>query len=280
MDVFAPLSDAGVSWLRWLGIAAVFVVLVYRARAHLSTFQLGREVVLALLAYFSYFAVRGLTEGSVPQALDNAELVMSLERAVGITAEDDLQRLIIDRHALVTLANWLYVWGHWPLIASAAIWLYLRNPESYRLFRNAFFISGAMGLVVFAVFPVAPPRLANGEIVDTVNLYSRAYRTLQPPAFVNQYAAVPSFHFGWNLLLAIAVIRNTNSLVPKIVAPLVPIIMLGAIVMTGNHYVLDAAAGGALAFVGLMVAERMARASRDGLLASRWRTQLPGRRKA
>lgn len=270
MDVLEPISDAGISWVRWLGIAAVFLVLAYRARGKLSAPALAWELGLVLLAYLSYFAVRGLTEGSVAKAQENAELVMSLERAIGMSWESDLQQFIIDQHAFVTLANWLYVWGHWPLIAVAAIWLYVGNAKSYRLFRNAFFISGAMGLVVFALFPVAPPRLADGEIVDTVGLYSGAYRTLQPTAFVNQYAAVPSFHFGWNLLVAIAVMRNTTSVHLKVAAPFVPIVMLFSIVMTGNHYVIDAVAGAALALSGLAIAGRAPHASDDRPTASGW----------
>lgn len=270
MDFLQPVLDAGISWVRWLGIAAVFLVLAYRARGKLSAPALAWEVGLVLLAYFSYFAVRGLTEGSVAKAQENAELVMSLERAIGMSWESDLQQFIIDQHAFVTLANWLYVWGHWPLIAVAAIWLYVGNAKSYRLFRNAFFISGAMGLVVFALFPVAPPRLADGEIVDTVGLYSGAYRTLQPTAFVNQYAAVPSFHFGWNLLVAIAVTRNTTSSHARVIAPLVPVVMFFSIVMTGNHYVLDAVAGGALALLGLVLAERTGHASDDRQRESGW----------
>jgi hypothetical protein len=58
-----------------------------------------------------------------------------------------------------------------------------------------------MGLCVYTTYPVAPPRLAGMGFVDTITEQSSSYRVLQPPAFVNQYAAMPSLHVGWDLLV-------------------------------------------------------------------------------
>jgi hypothetical protein len=80
----------------------------------------------------------------------------------------------------------MYIWGHWPLIGAVAAWLFFRRPDTYRLFRNAFLISGAIGIILFVLYPVAPPRLAGVDVVDTVTMYSNSYHVLQPPAFVNQ----------------------------------------------------------------------------------------------
>lgn len=261
MGAFEAFVDGWMAWGRWLTAAIALVILGYRARNHVSAASLAREVLLVALAYIAYFTVRGITEGGVARAFENAELIMSMERGLGLSWERGLQERIIDHHELVTLANWLYVWGHWPLISVAAIWLFIRDAESYRVFRNAFLISGAFGLVIFALFPVAPPRLADDGIVDTVGLYSDAYRALQPNGFVNQYAAIPSFHFGWNLLVSIAIVQQVDSVLPRVAAVIVPMVMLLAIIVTGNHYVVDAAAGGAIALIGLLVALKL---SEDG----------------
>lgn len=96
------------------------------------------------------------------------------------------------------LSNWVYIYGHWPVIGITLVWLFLRAPDDYRLLRNAMFVSGAIGLVLFALFPVSPPRFGVLELVDTVTERSDSYRALQPPGLINRYAAFPSLHFGWN----------------------------------------------------------------------------------
>jgi hypothetical protein len=144
---------------------------------------------------------------------------------------------------VITLMNWVYVWGHWPIIIATLSWLALRHPESYRNTRNAMLISGVFGLVIFALFPVAPPRLFDLGLVDTVTEYSRSYRVLQPPAFVNQYAAMPSLHVGWDLLMGLAIVGNARHIVVQCLGALLPVAMVFAVILTANHYVLDVGVG-------------------------------------
>jgi hypothetical protein len=224
--------------------------------------RLGRvawEAVLMLGAVLVYFAVRSLTEGSAEQALYNARSVVRLERFLGIFWEPQLQALLDGEQHLVTLANWVYIWGHWPVIALVGGWLLFERPTTYRVVRNAFLISGATGMVIFATFPVAPPRLADLGFMDTVTLHSNSYRVLQPPALTNQYAAVPSLHFGWNLLVGIVLVQQARGLLVRMFGLIMPVLMLAAIVLTANHYILDAAAGAAVALLGLWLAQRLPR---------------------
>jgi hypothetical protein len=215
---------------------------------------LGWELLLALAGYFTYFGVRGLTEGDFQQALANADRIIDLERSFGLYWEQNLQDAVIGSDWLVRVANNIYIWGHWPVIGLAALWLFLTSPEVYRLFRNAFLISGALGLLIFMTFPVAPPRLVDLPIVDTIAANDSAYRTLQPQAFVNQYAAVPSLHFGWNLLVSIALAWKRLAAWWLIVALPMPALTFLGIVATGNHYVFDAIAGAVVALAGLTFA--------------------------
>ncbi len=135
-----------------------------------------------------------------------------------------------------------------------AAWLVVKRPAAFTLTRNAFLISGAIGVCIFALYPVAPPRLADVGVIDTVTLYSHSYRVLQPPAFVNQYAAVPSLHFGWDLLIGIVLVREARWLPVRAFGAVVPFLMAAAIVVTANHYIFDALAGGAVALTGLALA--------------------------
>lgn len=222
------------------------------------------EVALATVAYFSYFLVRGLTESGFDRATNNADLVIRLEKWLGLYREDAIQDAIANHDWLVNLANWVYIWGHWPVIITVGAWLLWSCPREYRTLRNGFLISGAIGLVVFATFPVAPPRLLELGLVDTVTDRSVAYRILQPPAFVNQYAAMPSLHFGWDLLVGIALVRHSRSPYFRAIGVALPLLMAWAVVATANHFLIDGLIGGLLALFGLTVAT-LAAPQLDGL---------------
>jgi membrane-associated phospholipid phosphatase len=212
------------------------------------------QIVLVAGAALCYFAVRGLTQGSVAAAERHAEDLLRLEERLGIAAEGDLQGWILGHDLLVDLANWIYIYGHWPVIAVALVVLFLRHPDRYWLLRNALFAAGAIGLLIFATYPVAPPRLTGLlEVVDTVTERSEGYRALQPPALVNRYAAMPSLHFGFNLLVGVILWRSRRSWV-RVFAVAMPLLMAYAVVATANHWLLDVVVGGAVALAGLAVA--------------------------
>jgi membrane-associated phospholipid phosphatase len=154
----------------------------------------------------------------------------------------------------VTLTNWVYIWGHWPVILGVATALYLYRRERYYLLRNALFVSGAIGFAFFAFLPVAPPRLLDLGLEDTVTNESSAYRALQPPGLTNQYAAFPSLHVGWNVVVGIVLLLTTAHLVVRLIAVISPLAMGFAVVATANHFVLDVVGGIAVVVVGLVVA--------------------------
>ena len=118
-------------------------------------------------------------------------------------------------------------------------------------------LSGLIGLVIFAVFPVIPPRLTNLPLVDTVTRDDPGYRQILPPWLVNQYAAMPSFHAGWNLLVGIVVFSATRNPLLRALAVLVPAAMMVSAVVTVNHYILDIVAGSAIALGCLIARDRL-----------------------
>lgn len=217
---------------------------------------LGQTMLIAL-AVFAYFAVRALTETDHAAAVHNAERLLSLQGVVAMNVEDRVQAWIIDHDRIVTLTNWIYIYGHWPVIVITLAWLYWRARPHFRILRNAMFISGAIGLIIFALYPVAPPRLGVLDMVDTVAERSTSYRTLQPPGIINRYAALPSLHVGWNLLVGIVLFQAVRHPAVRAVAVAMPILMAFAVVATANHYMIDVLAGAMVALAGLAVARRL-----------------------
>lgn len=221
--------------------------------------RLAFEFLLLGAALGLYLTTRRLTMGSAIEAAENARNILHLEDLMGLDVEHELQQVILDSPSIVTLMNWIYVWGHWPVLALAAVWLFAKHRHEFSLFRNALIISGLIGLVIFAVFPVMPPRLLGTGMVDTVAQWSSSYHILQPPSLVNKYAAVPSFHVGWNVLAAIAVFRALPNSDWRYVVLIGPVAMIFSVVLTGNHYILDAVAGIIVVALAWFLADRLDR---------------------
>jgi membrane-associated phospholipid phosphatase len=192
--------------------------------------------------------------GSADVALTNAERLVRLEERLSLEWEAATQSLVISHDLLVTVVNWVYIWGHWPVILAAASILFVLRRDRYYLLRNAMFVSGLIGFAFFALFPVAPPRMLDLGLVDTVTEQSNAYRALQPPGLTNQYAAFPSLHAGWNVLVGIVLVLAFTSWVVRAVAVTLPCLMVFAVVATANHFVVDVIGGIALVALGFAVA--------------------------
>ncbi len=219
-------------------------------------FWLTQAGILAA-AIVVYFGVRTLTEGSPATAARNAGRIIDLERSLGLHVESTMQEYVVDHDGLARLANWIYIWGHWPVIIAVLAWLVVRVPDRYTVYRDAMLISGLVGIVIFATFPVAPPRLLDLGMTDTVTEQSHAYRVLQPPSLVNQFAAMPSFHAGWDLLMGIALVREGRRIWVRVLGCLLPIAMGLSVVVTANHYLLDVVVGMAIVVGALVVAHLM-----------------------
>jgi membrane-associated phospholipid phosphatase len=227
------------------------------------------QVLLVVLGIVVYFRIRGLTEASYRLARAHAEDLLHLERILHIDVERAVQKPVESSEAVETLANWVYIWGHWPVLIATLAWLLWRHRPQFLRLRDAMMVSGGLGMIVFVSYPMAPPRLVGPGYVDTVTESSTAYRYLQPPAFVNQYAAMPSLHVGWDLLAGLAIFSATSSILLRVVACAMPTLMAWAVIATANHYVLDVVAGVALVMVGHVVAlalerRRTERARRGG----------------
>ena len=211
------------------------------------------DVLVIVVGVLLYFLVRGLVDGREAEATRNARSLVDFERALGIFWEPRIQDWAVETSWVRTVANWVYIWGHWPVITTILVWLLVQHRDAYRTYRNTLLLSGAIGLFVFTLFPMAPPRfLGDLGFVDTITLHSESYRVLQPPALVNQYAAMPSLHVGWDLLMGIALFQFLRGWWRSI-AVLLPMAMFASVVLTANHYLLDGVVGAGIVLVSLWV---------------------------
>jgi membrane-associated phospholipid phosphatase len=247
-------------------------------REAVSAAALAREAALIAVAILLYFGIRNSTVGSEGSAVANAERLIRLEHELGISWEGALQDAVVSRDALVTFANWVYIFGHWPVILGVGAVLYRFRRRHYYLLRNAMFASGLIGFLFFALFPVAPPRLLDLGMVDTVTERSDAYRALQPPGLTNQYAAFPSLHVGWNILVGIVVVLAATGVVVRLAALLLPAAMALAVVVTANHFLIDVLGGAGVVLIGLAVAILVQRRQAASTLTSDGVSGDPGGR--
>jgi membrane-associated phospholipid phosphatase len=213
------------------------------------------DLALVVLAFFFYSAVREWAGGRAPDATAHAMSLIELEQSLGVFREQAIQDAVLSSDLATRALNAFYAYGFFPPIYAIGLYLFFFQRERYILFRNAFLISGALGLLIFHLFPMAPPRLLPWPygMVDTLSEFSKVnYHS--GGAFVNQYAAMPSLHAGWNLLISIALIAAFKNPGIRALGVLMPVMMALSVVATGNHFILDIVAGYIVAGIGLGLA--------------------------
>ena len=230
-----------------------------RGRLRGVPLELGFVVAALLLNAL----VRWYTLEDEARAVANARDVLALQERLHLDWEHAVQDATLTLTWLDSFTQWFYVWGYFPVVVVVLVGLYVWRPDTYPLFRNALLVSGAIGLLCYAFYPTAPPRLTDPGYVDTVatGVLDAAAR---PVGIANELGAIPSFHVGWLALSGYVVHRVTRSAVLRVLCVLVPATMAYAVVATGNHWVLDIPAGVAVALVGLLVARTMTRATHRG----------------
>lgn len=227
-----------------------------------SLTRFGRELVAMLILFAIYKFGRVVHTSDVSLAYENAQRIWDLERWARLPNELDAQKAILPMQGLVEFANTYYAFVHIPGTAAFLIWLYLRRPELYPPVRRAIIAMTAIALVGHMIFPLAPPRmLSDYGFVDTAALYGPNVYHGDPDAqsMINQYAAMPSLHVGWDLLIGIALVAHAGFLVLRAIGVVLPLFMTVAVVATANHYVIDAVVGIAIVLLCLALAVRIER---------------------
>ncbi len=214
--------------------------------------MLGTAVVLAV-----YFLLRGIRPPDVEESVSRSLQLIRFEQRLGVFQEVHWQAFWLDYGWAMKVANVVYAWFHYPVMLVIGLWLLLKDPVRFRFVRNVMFVSAAVGVVSYWVLPAAPPRLMESYgydygFIDTVHGPASNVNYFQPGPFVNDLAALPSFHFGWILLSSMAVWYNTTSRVVRGFAVLMSVVMWWAVTVTGNHYFFDMVMGGVVVVLSWM----------------------------
>jgi hypothetical protein len=220
------------------------------ARAQLGIF---------LFAYLLYSAARFVTIGDLGVATANADWIIDLEHHAGVAVEASVQQGLTGTLALWVL-NHLYLAAQLVVLPGALIFLYHRSKPMYERLRNTILATWVLSIPIYAAFPVAPPRLADSGLVDTITAQTGlSLDSSLTTSFYNELAAVPSLHVGFAVVIGVIVAAAVRNPVMKVVWWLWgPAIGL-AVVATGNHYVFDIAAGVVAAALGYLLGAAVAR---------------------
>jgi hypothetical protein len=224
-------------------------------------------VLITLVLYQVYSAIRNVSEGSLATAYRHARQLMEWQSALGINHEETLQDWALNSRPLIIFMNYIYGSLHFIVTAGAVIFLYRRFPGEYPRWRNTLALTTILALIGFIFWPLMPPRLlytaGHGDygFVDTLARYPTfwSFESGAINEISNQYAAMPSLHFGWSLFCAAALAPRVRRRAARVAAVLYPLLTLTAIVLTGNHFFLDAAGGAVVFLAGWWLARRFTR---------------------
>ncbi|RPF40369.1 uncharacterized protein DUF2029 [Streptomyces sp. Ag109_G2-6] len=222
-------------------------------RRALSRPSLLLELLLIRVGYSVYSHIRAAAPASRSLAERDGSRIHGIERVLGIDIERAVNRAVVDTPWLEAFFNFYYSSFHFVVPLGILAVLYRRRPGDYRWARASLGLATALALAGFWLFPLAPPRLMPGlGFVDTVHgaqdLANPSYGAMT--AISNQYAAMPSLHFGWSLWCGIVVVVLAPKGWQKLLGALHPLITVCAIVATANHWVLDAVGGAAVVGAG------------------------------
>jgi hypothetical protein len=201
-----------------------------------------RELALFGAVYLFYVAARWIFVGHLAAARRHAHWVIHLERQLHVAVEANVQHAIGSGASGVLLSN-IYLAAQLVALPGALIWLYRRNRSAYRSLRHTVAGAWLISTPIFALYPVAPPRLAGIGIRDTVSHQAGVALTGHSTLFYNPYAAVPSLHVGLAFAIGIALAADARRRWSKALLLMWGPLVLLAVVATGNHYLFDAAAG-------------------------------------
>ncbi len=212
-------------------------------------------VVLVLVKVYDW--VRGLEATRAGPALRHAERLLDLERWLHLDVELAATRWLAGHPAVSLAAVWWYQLAHLTVTLTVLAWCWWRRPDVYRRFRTALVLTNVAGLLVFLVLPMMPPRLLpGGGYVDAAAAAGFGPPHAGPVA-ADQYAAMPSLHLAWATWVAAVGVTLLAGRRGRWLCLLYPAATAVAVVLTGNHYVLDVVAGVAVAVLALPVASRL-----------------------
>jgi membrane-associated phospholipid phosphatase len=232
--------------------------------------DLIRQILLGFGAYLLYEVVRAVVYGSAYapgyKPFGDATKIINLERLLHVFAEPSIQAWVAGQRWLMDITAWTYLNAHYFVTLGALVFIYLRRNDSFYFVRNVFMIAMAIALVGYALYPTAPPRLMpEWGFTDSIHQFTGiTVEKGASSALVNLYAAVPSMHVCFALMVGIPMSRLTRRRAARIAWRIYPLLITFVVIATGNHYLTDVFLGALTAGASWMIASRLlARARPD-----------------
>jgi membrane-associated phospholipid phosphatase len=194
----------------------------------------------------AYEFVRGQIPIRTDIAFIHAYRLLDFEWRHGFFVEERVERFFLQFHVLMNAIEVFYVAGHLVLTLVVLLWLYLRRPEHYPQVRNLFIVATVIALTAFYLYPTAPPRmLQNYGFLDPLQLHNLVGPGgAQPDSYTyNPYAAMPSLHVAYAVIVGIALFLSARSRVIRSLGALYPFLMAATVIITANHWLLDVVGG-------------------------------------
>jgi membrane-associated phospholipid phosphatase len=220
-------------------------------------------VLAFVVAYLAYQLVRGLIDGHyLYKPFGDAMRIIDLERTLHVFVEPSIQSWALNKHWLMDAADWIYLNGHFFVTLGVLAFIYVRRNDSFYFVRNVVMISMALALVGYWLYPTAPPRMF-GEwgFTDSVSQFmtgGTGYIDYGPAkAFTNFYAAVPSMHVCFALIIGLSMSRLVRRRAARIAWCMYPLLVTFVVVATANHYFTDVFLGAVTAGISTMLAQRL-----------------------
>jgi hypothetical protein len=227
------------------------------------------ELALFASIYVGYLAVRSSSVGSRGEAVANARDLIALERVAGVSHEAALQGAVASLHGFFSA---YYMLGFGPVIFATAVWMATRRRDVYRRFRTVLLVSIAIATIGYVAYPAAPPRMIPQlGIADTVGLSGSHDEGSFAGVKFNPYAAMPSMHVGWSLVVGIFGYQAARRRFTKTLFAAHPAIMAVTVTATGNHYFVDSIAGALVALTAVAMVYLAAHAVPATVAATRRR---------
>ena len=203
-----------------------------------------RQAIIMVACYAAYDVSRALAQGREAVALANGVFFMNLEKALGIWWEPWIQGRASEFEPFMSSLVWVYTYFHLPLIIGAMLWVFTQRRGAWILYRNWFLAMNFIAVIVFALLPTAPPRMIFTSGVADINfLHGVRSQIFENGLLANPFAAMPSLHFGYALFIAIMLYSLGRRRSVRYGGFVYALIVLVAIVATGNHFIIDAVAG-------------------------------------
>jgi membrane-associated phospholipid phosphatase len=225
------------------------------------------QVALFVGAYLLYQLVRGLVDGNdVAKATWNAYKVINLERTLHVFVEPSIQAWALNNRWLMDIADSTYLNAHYVVTLGALVWIYLKRNESFYFVRNMFMMAMAFALIGYALYPTAPPRLMPAwGFTDSIQQFTGITVEHGPSsALLNLYAAIPSMHVCFALMIGWPMARLVKNSIAMIAWALYPLFITFVVIATGNHYLTDVVLGAITALASALLAKQLlARARPD-----------------